>query len=470
MNLSIPLTPDQTRWLISAGLFLSGLLFGILITWLWSRAARGRQTADLEIRIARLTTERDGLTAKIDRLEPALEDRQEEIEALRIERAGIQAARTADAEKLQWAETARDQMRDAFEVLAHRILKSNSEAFLNRAGENTRSLLNQFKGDWNLQKAEIRQLVDPVKENLTVLDSHLRELEQKREGAYEGLRTQLNQLSRTQAELQTATVTLTQALKSSTIRGRWGEIQLRRVVEMAGMVKHVDFSEQVQGGDTGRPDMVVHLPHGGKLPVDSKAPLEAYLEAAGSEDEGFRSRRLADHAKALQGRVRELSQKKYWSQFEEAPDFVVMFIPNEACLSAAFEKDPGILEYAVDQRVLVTTPVTLIALLRSVAWGWQQHRMTENARRIAEEGKELFRRMETFIGHLGDLGIHLNRTLDGFNRSVGSLERRLVPAMRRFQEMGIGEDPDEKLPNPIHTRARMPMNPKEFMEADGEDD
>ncbi len=453
----------------SAALFLGGFLIGILIMWMWSRAARGRKTAELEIQIARLSAERDGFMDRIQSLEPALEDLHEEKEALRIEGAQLHAARTADAEKLQWAETAREQMRDAFEVLAHRILENNSEAFLNRAGENTRSLLNQFKGDWNLQKAEIRQLVDPVKENLTALDSHLRKLEQKREGAYEGLRTQLNQLSRTQAELQNATVTLTQALRSPTVRGRWGEIQLRRVVEMAGMVKHVAFSEQVQGGDTGRPDMIVHLPHGGKLPVDSKAPLEAYLDAMGSEDEAFRSRRLADHAKALQGRVRELSQKKYWSQFEEAPDFVVMFIPNEACLSAAFEKDPGILEYAVDQRVLVTTPVTLIALLRSVAWGWQQHRMTENARRIAEEGKELFRRMETFIGHLGDLGIHLNRTLDGFNRSVGSLERRLVPTMRRFQEMGIGENPDEKLPNPIHTRARMPSNFKEFFDKDTEE-
>ena len=469
MQLPFPLTPVQNQWTVAAAFFLGGFLLGVLMMWMWSRAARGRKTAELEIHLARLTAERDGCMERIQSLEPALEVLHEEREALRIEGARLQAARTADAEKLQWAETARDEMRDAFEVLARRILESNSEAFLNRARENAQALLSQFKGDWKIQKSEIRQMVDPVKDHLAVLNGHVRELEQKREGAYQGLRTQLDQLSRTQAELQTATVTLAQALKSPTVRGRWGEIQLRRVVEMAGMVKHVGFSEQVRAGDTGRPDMIVHLPHGGKLPVDSKAPLEAYLDAMGSEDEGFRSRRLADHARALQGRVRELSQKKYWSQFEEAPDFVVMFVPNEACLAAAFEKDPGILEYAVDQRVLVTTPVTLIALLRSVAWGWQQHRMTENARRIAEEGKELFRRMETFIGHLGQLGMHLNRALDGFNRSVGSLERRLLPAMRRFQEMGIGENPEECLPDTIDAQARIPSNVIDFPDKDTEE-
>lgn len=469
MQLPIPLTAIQQQWLIGVALFLFGFLCGLLIMWFWSRATRGRTVEGLRIQIAELATDRNGLNARLQTLESSIQDLLEEKQSLRVELARIQAKGAADAEKLRWTETAEDQMREAFTALAHRSLEANSEVFMNRARENSQALLHQFQGDWRTQKAEIKHIVDPVRDHLTALDGHIRELEQKREGAYEGLRSQLGQLSRTHADLQSATVTLTQALKSPTVRGRWGEIQLRRVVEMAGMVKHVAFEEQVGGGDAGRPDMIIHLPNGGKLPIDSKAPLEAYLEAMGSEDENLRNRRLADHAKALQERVRELSQKKYWAQFEDAPDFVVMFIPNEACLAAAFERDPGILEHAVDQRVLVTTPVTLIALLRSVAWGWQQHRMTENARRIAEEGKELFRRMETFIAHLGELGKNLNRTLDGYNRSVGSLERRLLPAIRRFQEMGIGEGLEERLPDSIHSQARTPFEatPLPGEDADG---
>lgn len=282
----------------------------------------------------------------------------------------------------------------------------------------------------------------------------MRHLESKREGAYKGLEEQLRQLSTTHDSLQKTTVSLTQALRSPTVRGRWGELQLRRVVEMAGMVKNVSYREQVSA-DNGRPDMITYLPNGGMLPLDAKVPLEAYLDAMESEDSNERKVKLTSHAKAMKDRVRELSRKQYWDQFEQSPDFVVMFVPNEACLGAAFELDPGLLDFAINQRVLITTPVTLLALLKAVAHGWQQHQITENSRKIAEQGKELYQRLTVLFEHLTDLRKNLNRTVGSFNRTVGSLESRLLPSARRFEEMGIATDELSTL-DQIETQVRLP--------------
>jgi DNA recombination protein RmuC len=286
------------------------------------------------------------------------------------------------------------------------------------------------------------------------MDGYVRELERKREGAYQRLQEQLQNLATTHSELQTTTINLSQALKSPTVRGRWGEMQLRRVVEMAGMVKHVTYDEQVTT-DGGRPDMIAYLPNGGVLPVDSKVPLAAYLDAMEAKDEETRRTKLGKHAKAMQDRIQELSQKKYWEQFDNTPDFVVMFVPNEACLGAAFEINPSLLEYGIEKHVLISTPVTLLALLRAVAYGWQQQQITENARQIAEQGRELYRRLETFIGHMAELRKDLNKTVDGYNKAVGSLERRLLPAARRFEEMGVTAS-ELDVPQTIDTQAKLP--------------
>lgn len=434
-----------------------GLLAGLLVGWLWTRAAARRDEADLRVRASGLAAERNALEAERDRLAAECRELRTDREAAAGEIARLRQARSDDAEKLAWMEQAETRLRESFEHLAGRSLAANAEAFVRQTRESARSLLEQMRGDWRTQRAEMGGLVHPVRESLTALEGHVRELEQKREGAYQGLEVGIRELSRAQAELRSATAGLAQALRSPTVRGRWGEFQLRRVVEMSGMSRHVAFSEQ-KSTEAGRPDLVVHLPGEGILPVDAKVPLEAYLDASEAEDEGVRRRRTADHVQAVRARVRELAGKRYWEQFERSPDFVVMFVPSEACLGAAFDAEPGLLEFAVEQRVLIASPVTLIALLRSAAWGWQQHRTTENARRIAAEGRELYRRLATFNERMTELGRLLNRTVGGYNRAVGSLEHRLAPAARRLGEMGLG-DAEPEGPEAVEVRARRLSGP-----------
>ena len=361
---------------------------------------------------------------------------QNEKEKLRIQLAELHKEKEAEEEKLQWTEQVKLQMRDAFTALAGDALRANAEELNRRA------------------KEDLKNVVDPLKNNLSSLDGYVRELEKARKGAYDALQQQLTHLGETHSKLQETTTTLTQALKSPTVRGRWGELQLRRVVEMAGMDHHVAFDEQaaIEGG---RPDMIVHLPNGGILPIDSKVPLESYLEAMEAVDDKVRTRRLDKHARAMRERVRELGQKMYWDQFDAAPDFVIMFVPNESCLGAAFERDPALLEYAIEKKVLISSPVNLLALLKAAAYGWQQYQITENALKIAREGKELYKRIETFIHHLTEVGRSLTRSIEGYNKAIASLERRLLPAARRFREMGVSTS-ELASPETIDTHPTLP--------------
>lgn len=322
---------------------------------------------------------------------------------------GLLAGR-ADSDEIK------QEMREAFESLARQSLKDNANMFLDRT------------------QSELK----PLSQSLDKLDDHIRELEQKREGAYKGLEKQIGSLSEAQSELQKTTLTLSQALRSSSVRGRWGELQLRRVVELAGLMEHIDFEEQ-PSTDAGRPDLVVHLPSGGALPVDAKAPMKAYLDAMEESDRERRMQRLEDHANALRQRVRTLSRKQYWQQFDDTPQCVVMFVPNEACLSAAFQQDGGLLDYAMQYKILIASPVTLLGLLKAVGYGWQQVSLAENARQIAEEGQELYSRLGTLIDHMSGLRTNLDRAVGSFNDLVGSLEHRLLPSARRFEELGVDE-------------------------------
>lgn len=339
----------------------------------------------------------------------------------RVELAQLKAARQADIEKLQWAETSRAALVDTFKACASDVLHANSAQLEQRA------------------RSELQNLVKPLIDDLSSLDKLVRALESKREGAYQALGQQLTELGRLHAQLQSTTTTLAQALKSPTVKGRWGEIQLRRIVELAGLTGHVDFDEQATG-ETGRPDMVIHLPQGGILPIDSKVPLDAYLEAMETRDEPARATKLAQHARAMRAKVNDLGRKAYWDQFERAPEIVVMFVPLEASLSAAFEHDRELFEYAISNKVLISSPVILFALLKVIAFGWQQQRLAENAARIAEEGRELYGRLATFVGHFSDVGDSLERSVKGYNKAVASLESRLIPLARRFQEMGVSRD------------------------------
>lgn len=415
-----------------------GFLAGALIAWLITRT-RARDAAErLKIEVAQYEVKISELENDLAKLRPEYEHLQSKASDLNIKVAEMTRDREADAEKLLWLENAQVQMKDAFEALAGKSLSTNVDEFLKRSDE------------------KLTNVVTPLRENLASLDTQVRELEAKRAGAYKGLEEQLRQLSANHADLQKTTVSLTQALRSPTVRGRWGEMQLRRVVEMAGMVKNVSYVEQVNT-DNGRPDMITYLPNGGLLPLDAKVPLTAYLDAMEATDDAVRRTKLSAHAKAVKDRVRELSRKQYWEQFEQTPDLVVMFVPNEACLGAAFETDPDLLDFAVSQRVLITTPVTLIALLKAISYGWQQHQITENSRKIADHGKELYQRLSILFDHLIDLQKNLNRTVDSYNKTVGSLENRLLPSARRFEELGLSTE-ELATPEQIDTLVRLPSS------------
>jgi len=342
------------------------------------------------------------------------------IEDLNIRVAAADASLRAEKEKNIWTQEAKEQFKNTFKVLATDELESKS---------------NQLK---TTAKEELTGVVGPLKEELTKLDKHVRELEAKREGAYSSLGTQLDGLHKLQDSLRQQTTTLAQALKAPTIRGRWGEIHLRRLVELCGMEKNVDFSEQESTQSGNRPDMVVRLPGRGIVPVDSKVPLDAFLKAMDSDNEDSRKEFLVQHAQAMRSRIRELSQRAYWDQFETAPEVVVMFVPVEASLSAAFQNDRDLFEYAFQNKVLVTSPIALFALLKAIAFGWQQQQVTENAAQIAAQGKTVYERVMMFVDHLAGVGKSLDSSVKKYNEAIGSLDGRVLPAARRLKELGVG--------------------------------
>ena len=355
---------------------------------------------------------------------------------LLVSRAALKSDLRAEREKNLWTADAKEQFRDTFKALASTELESRSAQLKTTA------------------KEELTGVVAPLKEELTKLDKQVRELEAKREGAYSSLGTQLQGLHSLQDSLRQQTTTLAQALKAPTIRGRWGEIHLRRLVELCGMEKHVDFSEQ-ESTDDGRPDMVIRLPEKGIVPVDSKVPLDSFLKAMEAENEDSRKVLLAEHAKAFRGRIRELSQRAYWDQFDRTPDVVVMFVPVEASLSAAFQSDRDLFEYAFQNKVLVTSPIALFALLKAIAFGWQQQQVAENAAQIAEQGKSLYERMATFVGHVAGMGKSLEGSVKKYNEAVGSLDTRVLPAARRLKELGV-DAAEIEAPDSIEAQPRLP--------------
>ena len=360
------------------------------------------------------------------------------IQDLSVRVAESEASLRAEKEKNVWTEDAKEQFKNTFKVIATNELESRSTQLKSAA------------------KDELTGVVSPLKEELTKLDKHVRELEAKREGAYSSLGAQLEGLHTLQDSLRQQTTTLAQALKSPTIRGRWGEIHLRRLVELSGMQKHVDFGEQ-ESTDAGRPDMVVKLPQRGIVPVDSKVPLDAFLKAMETENEDARKQYLAQHAQAFRSRIRELSQRAYWDQFDATPELVVMFVPIEASLSAAFEQDRELFEYAFQNKVLVTSPIALFALLKAIAFGWQQQQVAENAVQIAAQGKTVYERVMAFVDHLSGMGKFLEGSVKKYNEAVGSLDARVLPAARRLKELGVGTAEIEA-PNHVEVQPRLPSS------------
>jgi DNA recombination protein RmuC len=355
------------------------------------------------------------------------------IEALQVELARAQARLEASASQEAG-------LRAAFDSVAGETLKTHSELFLRLAHEALGRDQAIAHGALKERELAIAQLVEPLRSALERTEAQVQALEHERREAFSALRTQIESLAGGQAQLQRETRNLVTALRRPEVRGRWGELTLRRLVELAGLAEHCDFTEQLQlVGEEGalRPDLVVHMPDARDLVIDAKTPLEAYLTALEAATEEERTAALRRHAHQVETRIRELAGKSYWSQFERSPEFAVLFLPGDQFLSAALAERPELLESALAQSVIIATPSTLIALLKSVAYGWRQSAVAQNAAQIRDLGQELYRRLGTFNGHLGRMGQRLATAVEAYNAAVGSLERAVLPQARRFGELGV---------------------------------
>lgn len=409
----------NNQWILLIGALILGGLCGWLI-------ARLQATQKLKRQTDREQQQREDLLQKLARVE-----------------AQVEAERRSHEEKLQLFEDNRQQLEKNFQALSAQALSANNQSFLDLAKSTLENYQQQAKGDLESRQQAIGQIVQPLKESLQKVDGKIEQLEKARTGAYARLDEQLRALLTSQGKLQSETGNLVRALRTPSVRGRWGEIQLRKVVEMAGMVNYCDFVEQ-ETADSGRlrPDMVIKLPNGRNIVVDSKAPLQAYLESLEAEDDGQRKSCLEHHARQIRDHLQKLSTKNYWEQFRPTPEFVVLFLPGETFFSAALAQDPTLIEAGVDQKVLLATPTTLIALLRSVAYGWRQEQLTENAEAISLLGREIYDRLATLNQHFIQMGKSLEKAVDSYNKGMASLDSRVMVSARKFKELGSGSSKD----------------------------
>ncbi len=436
---------------------LAAFAAGVAITWILMRQQRALAVGECESVLTRQIAELSQSLAaaqeknsRIPELELSAAAATRELQVLRDQQSRsatrmasmetqLTQERKATAEKLAVLDEAQARFSDAFKALSAEALRHNNTSFLELAKSTLEKTQEGARHDLEKRQTAIDSLVTPMRESLDKVDAKITELEKARASAYEGLTTQVRSLAETQNYLRSETSNLVRALRSPIVRGRWGEIQLRRVVELAGMTEHCDFIEQTTvHTEEGRlrPDLVVRLPAGKTIVVDAKASLNAYMEALEAADDEARIARLQHHAVQVRGHIEKLSRKAYWEQFENAPDFVVLFLPGEVFFSAALERDPMLIEFGADRKIILATPTTLIALLRAVCFGWRQEKIAQNAREISQLGSELYKRFADLSGHVTKLGKSLSHSVEAYNKTVGNLESRVLVSARKFKELG----------------------------------